>query len=467
MDEHTKAQVKVFGFVFFLLALITFTSFALASRGGAPGKVPTACNDHIDNDGDGYCDFSWRKAYCSDGSIIGDADCSGKDDTLEGCVIACRSSSDCGIDGFVGSRYCGGDRNVYQDYRSFICNNAGSCGSSCSSQTTARFITNCSQGCLNGECAIQNTSVIVKVAFIGDQGINANAKAVLQLIKNEGADVVLHQGDLGYGTETNVQTAIDWDRQITDILGANFPYFASKGNHDQGNWGVAGGYQDLLEARASRVGVNCTGNYGENSACKYRGLFFVLSAGGESGTATGNAAYISNELSADNSVWSVCSWHRNRREMQIGGKTSEVGWELYEACRQQGAIIATAHEHSYERTKTLINITNLVVDTNQHPLVGGIPSNPNHVLVGAGKSFVFVSGLGGNSIRDQERCLPSSYPYGGGSGCNYIWASISTTNQSADYGALFCSFPINGDQASCYFKDIRGRVPDQFNVTRV
>ena len=38
----------------------------------------------------------------------------------------------------------------------------------------------------------------VKVAFIGDQGLSANARAVLQLIKDEEADFVLHQGDFDY-----------------------------------------------------------------------------------------------------------------------------------------------------------------------------------------------------------------------------------------------------------------------------
>ena len=37
-----------------------------------------------------------------------------------------------------------------------------------------------------------------KVAFIGDQGLHANARAVLNLIKNEGADAVIHSGDFDY-----------------------------------------------------------------------------------------------------------------------------------------------------------------------------------------------------------------------------------------------------------------------------
>ena len=36
----------------------------------------------------------------------------------------------------------------------------------------------------------------LKLAFVGDQGVGNNAKAVLELIKDEGAEAIVHQGDL-------------------------------------------------------------------------------------------------------------------------------------------------------------------------------------------------------------------------------------------------------------------------------
>ncbi|MEK6894912.1 MAG: M64 family metallopeptidase [Nanoarchaeota archaeon] len=53
----------------------------LAPKSGGP--TITACNDHIDNDGDGYCDVSGRRSYCSDGSKPGDPGCSSKSDNDE------------------------------------------------------------------------------------------------------------------------------------------------------------------------------------------------------------------------------------------------------------------------------------------------------------------------------------------------------------------------------------------------
>ncbi len=141
--------------------------------------------------------------------------------------------------------------------------------------------------------------------------------------------------------------------------------------------------------------------------------------------------------------------------MQIGGKPDATKWGVYEACREGGAIIATAHEHSYERTKTLISMHSQIVDPDW--------PNPQQVRVALGASFAFVSGLGGKSVRDQERCLPSIAPYG----CNGEWASVYSLRQGATHGALFCSFNFAAqpDKARCYFKDIGGIVPDEFTIT--
>jgi len=57
------------------------------------------CDDHIDNDGDGYCDFAGRKARCDDGSQVGDIDCIDKDDDNESYVcVPTTEVCDDGID---------------------------------------------------------------------------------------------------------------------------------------------------------------------------------------------------------------------------------------------------------------------------------------------------------------------------------------------------------------------------------
>jgi hypothetical protein len=283
-----------------------------------------------------------------------------------------------------------------------------------------------------------------KIAFIGDQGWGSDAQAVLNLIKSEGAHAVLHQGDFDYRDDPAA-----WDARINDILGTRFPYFASIGNHDKDEWSEGDGYQRYLRDRLNRLGITWDGDLGVKSSLRYKGIFIVLVAPGIMGS--GHDMYIRHKLGADTSVWSICSWHKNMQNMQVGGKSDETGWEVYEESRNGGAIVATAHEHSYSRTHLLSSMMNQTV-----------ASTSNTFAITKGQTFVFVSGLGGKSIRDQERCLPSTPPYG----CKGEWASIYTSDQNANYGALFGVFNLDGvpNRAKFYFKDIDGKVVDEFFV---
>lgn len=275
---------------------------------------------------------------------------------------------------------------------------------------------------------------IIKVAFIGDQGIGADAVSVLELIRDEETDMVLHQGDFSYQNNPDL-----WMQQIDNVLGSDFPYFASIGNHDVLAWAD---YQLKLKLRLDKIeGAVCTGDLGVNSACIYKGIFFVLSGIGTLGS--NHVDYLKTELASSNAYWKVCSWHKNQHLMQVGGKTDAVGWEVYEICRSAGAIIATGHEHSYSRTYLMSNFE-----------LQTIASFSDYLTLSPGESFAFVSGLGGKSIRPQVDGL----------GSNPWWASVYTSDENARPGALFCAFNSNGNEreATCYFKDIAGNIVDHF-----
>ena len=254
--------------------------------------------------------------------------------------------------------------------------------------------------------------------------------------------MVLHQGDMGYGDMTDPQSAIDWDDLVTSVLGPNFPYFASIGNNDVLQWAI---YQQKLQERLDRIPeASCTGNLGVQAACHYQGLFFILVGPGTMGS--GHDVYIRNQLAADDSIWSVCSWHRNQRKMQVGLYGDETGWGVYEECRIGGGIVAAGHSHTYSRTH--------LIDDFDFPVGPNVVSTSSLFTITRGETFGFVSGLGGRSIRVQVQ--PS----------DAWWASIYTATQGATYGALFCTFNVNGqaERADCYFKNIAGDVQDQFTV---
>ena len=172
---------------------------------------------------------------------------------------------------------------------------------------------------LASEATSQNLDTLqpVTVAFIGDQGINSNSRAVLQLIRDEGVDLVLHQGDLDY--ENNPTR---WDAFITGILGVDFPYLASVGNHDI-PWHSSNGYQDKLQSRLDRIDeISCSGDLGVQSVCTFKGLFFILSGIGTkiAKNDPDHVAYIRKQLAQTNSIWRICSWHKSQKKMQVGGE---------------------------------------------------------------------------------------------------------------------------------------------------
>ena len=299
------------------------------------------------------------------------------------------------------------------------------------------------------------TEANLKIAFIGDVGNGPNQRAVLNLIKSEGVQAVLHQGDFDYhGDPVGFWSSID------SILGANFPYFVSVGNHDIDNWPTTAkpSYARLQLDRMTRIGITPDSLELNNEmySLVFKGLKVVFVGEQRGAGDSVYAPYIRSQLKSDNHTWKVCSWHRNMSAMQVGDKTDDMGWGVYEACREYGAIIATAHEHSYERTRTLISMSNQTVDPDS--------PDPNHLVAAPGRTFSFVSGLGGESIRVQKRCWPVAPPYG----CKGEWAKIYTSNQNGQYGALFIVFNVNGhpNKAHGYFKTVSGQIVDEFDIMK-
>lgn len=281
-----------------------------------------------------------------------------------------------------------------------------------------------------------------KIAFIGDQGLGQNAADVLNLIQQENVDLIIHSGDFDYLDDPQA-----WIDQI-DQNTHDIPYLVSVGNHDLNEWDS---YQQLILDRISDYPqINCLGDLGVNSTCTINNITIILSGVGTLGK--NHIDYINKNISRNNSPWKICSWHKNQTSLQTGDKGNEVGYEAYESCRENGAFIVNGHEHAYSRTKTLSNTVNPTVNPNW--------TDPNNLLASPGNTVVFVSGLSGHSIRRQNRCLPTTYPYG----CNQEWASIYTTSQDkdAEFGALFIEFHPN--TATGYFKTTSGQIIDQFTI---
>lgn len=274
----------------------------------------------------------------------------------------------------------------------------------------------------------------VRIAFTGDQKTGANPEAVLNMIKAEKAEMLVVAGDFDYSDDPE-----KWDAMLTKVLGDTFPVVAAPGNHDTGEWEK--GYKVKLTARQAKTPqVKCSGEVGTKQSCEFKGVTLILSGVGVIGS--GHEEYLDTALQTAKTPWKFCVWHKNQTSMQLGDKSDEVGWPAYQTCLKHGAIVATGHEHSYGRTY-------LMSDFEKKVLV----NKDSNLVVEPGKSFAFVSGLGGNSIRDQKQE-------------GEWWASKYTKQQNGNYGALICDFNIDGNarKGKCFFKDIAGKLVDQFTM---
>ncbi|NNL69731.1 MAG: hypothetical protein HKO70_07195 [Acidimicrobiia bacterium] len=277
------------------------------------------------------------------------------------------------------------------------------------------------------------------IAFIGDSDDESSFRDVLALIADQGADMVVHNGDFSY--ETGPTRA--WRNAIDEVLGREFPYVGADGNHDE--WAEYDGFfRDRLASMEVDIDVGSVES--ASYAFTYQNIRFVFSKEG------GDARHISTGFRrAPEAVWRFAGWHFNQSEMQVGGKPDEQGWGDYEEARRAGAIITTGHEHSYSRTKTLSDMSRQTVAVDDRFLE----------VVEPGQTFAIVNGLGGRSVRDQERCLPTTYPYG----CPE-WAQIYTSDQGATFGALFITVHVDGDarRGLGRFVTVDGEVVDQFDI---
>lgn len=317
----------------------------------------------------------------------------------------------------------------------------------------------------------------MKIAVIGDTGIGSGFSLVLDLIKRQKATMVLHAGDLGY-IEGNKQIPENFMTMINSKLGSQFLYFFGIGNHDLSLWFSAKtapyrSYQDLLTDKIRRYNLPCVPNlgdakmHGQNSYCVIKDMLIIFSSVGTLGYAGDNERFLEDTLTKHaDKPWKFCVWHKNQHDMQLGHKRDEVGWRPYQLCQDHGAIILTAHEHSYARSYSLTALGNR---SKSH----GKKGEPDNLVVKPGSTFVVVSGLGGKTARTYDCRSQKDVDW---------WASINTTNyvkineeveRSLDCsgneslvnpGALFLTH--HGDSFSGEFIDVAGNTIDRFQVHR-
>ncbi|ORZ35402.1 hypothetical protein BCR44DRAFT_1434142 [Catenaria anguillulae PL171] len=299
-----------------------------------------------------------------------------------------------------------------------------------------------------------NAEPNTKIVFMGDQGLTNDAEQVMLMSRDWGAHAIVHLGDIDYDDDPSA-----WDSLLDRTIGSKFPYITVIGNHDIAKWSGSGGYAEIVARRIRDSGMACSGDLGVNMECNVRGVQIVFSGVGTYGR--NHEAYMRSRFAASQAVWKVGGWHKNQRAYQAGGKSDETGYGVYDACREFGALIATAHEHSYARTHLMANFEQRqqVAPPARKTRVNVENPPMEQVAIRPGQTFAFVSGLGGKSVRPASSDLKRR-----------PWLSVVATSESRNVraGALLCTFHVRGDPnlAECEFKDaVTGKVFDRFTVT--
>lgn len=246
----------------------------------------------------------------------------------------------------------------------------------------------------------------VTVAFLADQGTSENAVEVLRLVRAHGAELVVHQGDLSYGA-----VAEEWDEMYSRVLGRHFPLVAAFGNHDRPYMDE---FQMVFDRRtALSEGLQWEGCKGVRSRAAFKGLELLqVSVGvlpgsnrppewGEDGEAFREEqhGFLQQQLhckeeerqQTGQSRWTICSFHSfSPTDGSIGGKDVEMALR---ACSESGAVIFTAHAHTYRRFYPFPH-SNSEEKT--------IKVRNNQLLhIRPGTTVQMVVGLGGDSVEEE------------------------------------------------------------------
>lgn len=330
---------------------------------------------------------------------------------------------------------------------------------------------------LNVAWAEVNSVEEIKVALIGDTEAGVNFGAVLKMIEEENANVVMINGDLGYKSKPE-----QWkNRVISSINPDLLPVIGTLGNHDveKNNARVYISIFNDFKTKTNRLKERCTGQTNLSQGSDITAVDEVCTFGNVSiiGNAIGqvfSTSYLEQRLesklkSIPETHWKLVGYHFTLSKMTPTGKKDEATYKFFDLIRQYGAIGAQAHTHSAMATCPIASPFKLGSPIQCHVQF----NHPEDRFVLPGTGIYVDSSLGGKEARARKICRNPN-----DSGCEHMVDIISNEGYTRTdgvkktnfnrMGALFFIFNEGGDpsKARAYFKSIDGQVIFKFNITR-
>ena len=251
------------------------------------------------------------------------------------------------------------------------------------------------------------TAPEVRVALIGDTEAGVNFGSVLKMIAAEKADVLMINGDFGYGDSPET-----WKKRIISSVDINtLPIIATLGNHDLGS--KTNTYISILNSlRTDKNGLTtaCTGKAGVSEGhditavdevCTFKNVSIVGSGIGQVLTKT----YLENQLTAklkkipqDN--WKLVGYHFTLASMNPGIKGDEATHKFFDIIRQNGGIGVQGHTHIAMASCPISSTFQKGAEVKCHPDF----TKPEERFVMPGTGIYVDSSLGGKEARARLRC---------------------------------------------------------------
>ena len=245
------------------------------------------------------------------------------------------------------------------------------------------------------------------IAFVSDTETLSRWDDVLEFIREEGAQMLVHQGDYVDGTNPETMqpstfAALIGEEVLDDegnptgefncrgplqgvrcILGADFPMLGSavgkslppelegyylrnlaQIENQGGEWGGCVKVGSRGDEGVRMEGCFTDDNLANSRAADYwvrwKGVSLVFQ------NVMPDTTWAQQALEKDQNIWKLCLWHGNHLDFQTGekgagydGRDHSLPYEMYRNCADMGALIINGNEHTYSRTCILEDIGNL------------------------------------------------------------------------------------------------------------
>jgi len=285
-----------------------------------------------------------------------------------------------------------------------------------------------------------------RLAVVGDTGAVSEATEVLRL---SSYDALLHLGDFDYEHHADAF----FDKTLPSDR--SFKFMGVLGNHDylsENSESISRRFRDNIYNTMRKSGLEC--KFSDSKfmwSCHYHNMRVIGLTPGIKGVddRSKQLRFLKDELSKATEDWKICAWHyydkyyHTGRYQNDGNLVSGDGESFYDYCKEHGAIIFSAHDHVYARTRVMSKFSSHEIDQYD----GGKDSKIIQIRKGA--TINILNGAGGYEMYE-EKGEQKDYRH---------WAKKYALGRDKEnqkkFGGLFCTFNYGGNKKKAYCEFLR------------